>query len=145
MVFKFVAGDQVYDVALLALSVTLVPAHILPDVVAIVGLGFAFNVKVAMLVHVPLAPITVPVITGAPFDVPITSGPFNVLVVTPTIGPHVYDAAPLAVNETVFGEPLKLFIHSVGLLGVTVTDGKPKTETVIVAKLVQVAADPKTE
>jgi len=43
----------------------------------------------------------------------------------------------------VFGEPLKLFIHNVGLLGVTVTDGKPKTETVMVAKLVHVAADPK--
>ncbi len=145
VVFKFVAGDQVYDVAFMALSVTLVPAHILPDVVAIVGLGMAFTVKVATLVHVPLAPMTVPVTTGAPLDVPITSGPFNVFVVTPTIGPHVYDAAPLAVNETVFGEPLKLFIHKVGLLGVTVIDGKPKTVTVMVAKLVQVAADPKIE
>ena len=129
----------------MALSVTLVPAHILPEVVPIIGFAIAFTVKVEIFVHVPLAPMTVPVTTGAPFDVPITSGPFNVLVVTPTIGPQVYDAAPLAVNETVFGEPLKLFIHNVGLLGVTVIEGKPKTVTVMVAKLVQVAADPKTE
>jgi len=49
----------------------------------------ALTVKVEIFVHVPFAPITVPVTTGAPLDVPITSGPFNVLVVTPIIGPHV--------------------------------------------------------
>ena len=131
---------------MLAVNVTLVPAHILPEVVAIVGFGIAFKVKVEIFVQVPFAPNTVPVITGAePLDVVIMSGPFKVFVVAPTIGPHVYEPAPLAVNETVFGEPLKLFIHKVGLLGVTVIEGKPKTVTVIEAKLVHVACEPKTE
>ena len=123
---------------------TLVPKHILPDVTAIIGLGMAFSVKVARFVQVPFAPITVPVITGAPFDVPMMDEPFRVLVVKPMIGPQVYEAAPVAFSVTVFGEPLKLFMHKVGLLGVTVTEGKPKTETVITPVLVQFNAEPNT-
>jgi len=105
-VFNVAAGVQVYVVALLAVKVTLVPAHILPDVVAMVGFGIALRVKVEIFVQVPLAPNTVPVITAAPLDVPIIIEPFKVLVVKPIIGPHVYEPAPLAVNDTVFGEPL---------------------------------------
>ena len=37
-----------------------------------------------------------------------------------------------------------MFIHNVGLLGVTVNTGKAKTVTVIDAKLVQVACEPNT-
>jgi hypothetical protein len=122
-----------------------VPAHILPEVAVMVGLGMAFSVKVAILVQVPLAPITVPVARAAPFDVPIMVAPLIVLVVKPMIGPHVYEPAPAAVKVTVFGEALKLFIHKVGLLGVIVIDGKPRTDTVMVARLVQVACDPSTE
>lgn len=118
---------------------TLVPKHILPEVTAIIGFGIALTVKVAMFVHVPFAPITVPVATGAPLDVPIIEDPFNVFVVKPIIGPHVYDAAPVAFKVTVLGEPLKLFIHNVGLLGVTVTEGNPKTVTVITEIFVHVA------
>ena len=117
----------------LDVKVTLVPAHMLPDVTAMVGFAMAFNVNVAKLVHVPFAPITVPEIAAAPLEVPMIELPFNVLVVKPIIGPHVYEAAPLAFKVTVFGEPLKLFIHNVGLLGVIVTEGKPNTETVIAA------------
>ena len=76
-------------VALLANNVALVPAHILADVTAIVGFGMAFTVKVARLVQVPLAPITVPVATGAPLEVPIIVAPLMVFVVKPTIGPQV--------------------------------------------------------
>ncbi len=110
-----------------------------------VGLATAFRVNVAELVQVPLAPMTVPVITGAPLEVPIMVAPFMVLVVKPTIGPQVYEPAPDAVSDTVFGEALKLFIHKVGLLGVTVTDGRPSTCTVTVAILVQLACEPSTE
>ena len=39
VVFKFVAGLQVYVVALFAVNVTCVPAHILPPVAAMVGFG----------------------------------------------------------------------------------------------------------
>ena len=84
----------------------LVPAHILADVAAIIGLAMALTVKVAELVQVPLAPMTVPVAMAAPLEVPIMVAPFKVLVVKPTIGPQVYDAAPLAVKDTVFGEAL---------------------------------------
>ena len=128
----------------MANKVALVPAHILADVTAMVGLGIALIVNVAILVQVPFAPMTVPVAIAAPFDVPMMVGPFTVFVVKPMIGPHVYDAAPEAVNDTVFGEPLKLFIHKVGLLGVTVTDGRGSTCTTMVPTLVQVACDPNT-
>ena len=39
VVFKFVAGDQVYVEALFAVKVTLVPAHMLAELTVIVGLG----------------------------------------------------------------------------------------------------------
>lgn len=110
-----------------------------------IGFGMAFTVNVAVFVQVPFAPITVPVATGVPFDVPTILEPFNVLVVKPVIGPHVYEAAPTAFNVTVFGEPLKLFIHKVGLLGVMFITGKPKTVTVIAVTFVQVACEPITE
>jgi len=45
----------------------------------------------------------------------------------------------------VFGEPLKLFIHNVGLLGTIVIVGSGKTLTVIFATCVQVNASPITE
>ena len=51
--------------------------------------------------------------------------------------------APLAVKDTVLGEPLKLFIQSVGLLEVIFTTGKFITVTVTEAKLVHVACEPK--
>ena len=43
-VFKVALGVQVYVVALLAVKFTLVPAHILPLVVAIVGFGTTVSV-----------------------------------------------------------------------------------------------------
>jgi len=39
VVFKFVAGDHVYVLALFAVKVTLVPAHILAELTVMVGLG----------------------------------------------------------------------------------------------------------
>jgi hypothetical protein len=51
--------------------------------------------------------------------------------------------APLAVKDTVLGEPLKLFIQRVGLLEVIFTTGKFITVTVTEAKLVHVACEPK--
>ena len=105
-VFKVADGVHVYVVALFAVKVTLVPAHMLAEVTAMIGLAIAFNVNVAWFVQVPLAPNTVPVMIAAPLDVPMMLAPFNVLVVKPMIGPHVYEPAPEAVNETVFGEPL---------------------------------------
>ena len=89
-----------------AVKVTLVPAHILPEVAVMVGFGIALTVKVAELVQVPLAPMTVPVAMAAPLEVPIMVAPFMVLVVKPTIGPQVYEPAPAAVKDTVFGEAL---------------------------------------
>ena len=89
-VFNVALGVHVYVIALLAVKLTLVAAHILPDVVAMIGLAIAFKVKDDTLEHVPLAPITVPVITGIPFDVPMISEPFKVFVVNPTIAPQVY-------------------------------------------------------
>ena len=47
VVFKFVAGLQVYVVALFAVNVTCVPAHILPPVAAMVGLGNTVKVYTA--------------------------------------------------------------------------------------------------
>ena len=41
-----------------------------------------------------------------------------------------------------FGDPLKLFIHKVGLLGTMVIVGSGNTLTVIFATCVQVAASP---
>jgi hypothetical protein len=91
----------------LADKLTLVPAHMLPDVTAMIGFGMAATVKVATFVHVPTVPINVPEpIAVTPSDVPTIVEPFNVLVVKPTIGPHVYDVAPLAVILTEFDEPL---------------------------------------
>ena len=75
--------------ALAAVKVTLVPAHMLPLVTVMVGLAIAFTVKVAVLVQFPLAPKTVPVPIAAPFEVPIMVGPFKVFVVNPIIGPQV--------------------------------------------------------
>ena len=144
-VFKDAVGDQVNVLAPLAFNVADVPAQNVVDKTVIVGFGMAFNVNVAKLVQVPFAPITEPEIAAALLDVPMIDEPFKVFVVKPIIGPHVYDAAPAAFKVTVFGEPLKLFIHKVGLLGVTVTDGKPNTETVIAATCVHVACEPKTE
>ena len=46
-----------------AVNVTLVPAHILPDVVAMVGFGTTVIVYTAWLVHVPAVPSTVIVAT----------------------------------------------------------------------------------
>ncbi len=130
---------------MLAVNVTCVPAHMLPEVVAIVGLGIALSVNVALLEQVPFAPITVPVAIGLPLDVPTICEPFNVFVVKPIIGPHVNVIAPLAVRLTVFGEPLKLFIQSVGLLGTILIVGSGNTLTVIVARLVHVFCDPRIE
>ena len=112
----------------MAFNTTLVPAHILPEVTDIVGLGTALTVKVAMLVQLPTDPTTVTIPFNAPLlDVPIIVDPFKVLAVRPFIGPQVYDTAPLAVKDTVLGEPLKLFIHNVGLLDDIVTTGKDIT------------------
>lgn len=142
-VFNDAAGDHVNVFAPLADKLTLVPAHILPDVTAIIGFGMAATVKVATFVHVPTVPITVPEPTDViPSDVPMMVAPFKVLVVKPTIGPHVYDVAPLAVMFTEFGEALKLFIHIVGLLKAVVMIGKLITDTVPTATCVQVACSP---
>ena len=128
----------------MAFNTTLVPAHILPEVTDIVGFATALTVKVAVFEHVPTVPVTVTVPTADPLlDVPIMVEPFNVLGIKPLIGPQVYVLAPLAVNTTLLGEPLKLFIQSVGLLEVIFTTGKFITVTVTEAKLVHVACDPK--
>ena len=144
MVFKPIDGDQVQVLDPLAFNTTLVPAHILPEVTDIVGFGTALTVKVAVFEHVPTVPVTVTVPTAAPLlDVPIITGPFKVLGIKPLIGPQVQVLAPLAVRVTLLGEPLKLFIHNVGLLEVIFTTGKFITVTVTEAKLVHVAWEPK--
>jgi hypothetical protein len=63
VVFKFVAGLQVNVVALFAVSVTFVPAHMLPPVAVMVGFGQTVNVYTAWLVQVPAVPRTVIVAT----------------------------------------------------------------------------------
>jgi hypothetical protein len=121
-----------------------VPAHILPEVVAITGFAMAFKLNVPTFVHVPFAPITDPEIIALPFEVPIICEPFNVFVLIPTMLVQVKLAALLAVKVTVFGEPLKLFIQIVGLLATILTVGSGNTLTVILAMFVQVACDPRT-
>ena len=62
-VFNDADGDQVYVDAPLDVKVTLVPAHILPDVTAMVGFGTTVMVYTAWLVHEPAVPNTVMVAT----------------------------------------------------------------------------------
>ena len=58
VVFKAVAGDHVQVLALFAVNVTCVPAHMLADDTVMVGFGFTVNVNVAPLVQDPAEPIT---------------------------------------------------------------------------------------
>ena len=88
-VFNVALGLHVYVCALAAVKLTLVPAHMLPLVVAMIGLSITFKVKVAELVQVPIAPTTVPLGALLPLAVPMIIEPFNVFVVKPIIGPHV--------------------------------------------------------
>jgi len=89
VVFKPRDGDQVYVAAPFAFNTTLVPAHILPEVTDIVGLGTALTVKVAIFEHVPTVPITVPVPIEEPSDTPIIIEPFRVFGTKPFIGPQL--------------------------------------------------------
>jgi hypothetical protein len=57
-VFSAVAGDHVYVLALFAVRVILVPAHILPEETVIVGFGLTVSVNTAPLVQDPAEPIT---------------------------------------------------------------------------------------
>ena len=69
-VFKVALGVHVYVCAPAAVKFTLVPAHMLPDVVEITGFGITLTLKVVELVQVPLDPTIVPeIIEEKPSDV----------------------------------------------------------------------------
>ena len=83
-------GDHAYVEALLAVNIALVPEHMLADETAITGFGMAPTVKVAILVQLPIVPITepVPAINGGR-AVNVIDEPAVVFVVTPLIPTHV--------------------------------------------------------
>jgi hypothetical protein len=148
LVFKFVVGLQVNVEALLAFNVACVPAHILADVTAIVGLGYTVTWYTAELVQEPAVPNTVNVATT---EVEVTGGVITSgllfklgLPEKPAGNVHTYVAAPPAVKVVVAGELLKFWEHKV-LLPITETVGKPITDTCIVARLVHVACEPMIE
>ena len=147
-VFNVALGVHVYVVAFDAVKFTLVPAHILPLVVAIVGFGITVTVNTAWLVQDPAVPITVNVATS---EVDVTGGVIVIGLLLkfgnaeyPTGKLHWYVLAPPAVKVVVFCEPLKFCEHNV-LFPTMVTVGSVITDTWIVAKFVHVACDPMIE
>lgn len=101
------AGDQLYELAPLAVNITLLPKQTLAVGTLIIGLGIIATLKVAILVQVDALPITVPVpIMEGGIAVPTTFGPDVVFAFSPLKPTHAYDVAPMAVMLMVFGEPL---------------------------------------
>ena len=122
---KPAAGLQIYVVAPLTVSETLLPLHIVADegVTVIVGCGFTVTVVVAVFVHpFPSVPVTVYVVVVVGFAVTVAPVGED----KPVAGLQVYVVAPLAVSDVLL--PLQI----VAVVGETVTVGLGFTVTVIV-------------
>jgi hypothetical protein len=125
-----VPGDQVYVVAPLAVSVVLVPSHIVAGGTLITGLGFTVTTTVIVLVQ-PAADVPVTVYVVVVAGLAVTDVP--VVPLSPVPGSQVYVDAPVGVNVA----DVPSHIVAAG----TVTTGIGLTVTITVEVLVQPAAD----